>query len=54
MHGLPLAKLSSAKIYHKHESNPKFLYLSGEIVVSGGHLLKEVLVEGFFGVTNYV
>ena len=35
----------------KNKSNLKILHLSSEIVVFGGHLPKEVLVEGFCGVT---
>ena len=33
----------------KNKSNPKFLHLVSEIVVSAGHLPKQVLIEGSEG-----
>ena len=30
----------------KSKSNPEFMYLNSEIVVFGGHLPKQVIVEG--------
>ena len=48
-------KLSSAKIKEEtNKSNPKFLQLFSEIVVSGGHLPKQLSVERYWGATNDV